>query len=42
MNTQTSALSKLLTWIPRVALWLILLVVLLLAGMASFSQSINQ
>ena len=31
MTTQTSALSKLLTWLPRLAFWLILIIVLLLA-----------
>ncbi|HLE92314.1 MAG TPA: hypothetical protein VI753_14275, partial [Anaerolineales bacterium] len=30
MTTETSALSHYLTWIPRVALWLILIIVLLL------------
>jgi len=31
MTTQTSTLSKLLTWMPRLAIWLILIIVLLLA-----------
>lgn len=31
MPTQTSVLSKFITWIPRVALWLVLIVVILLA-----------
>ena len=31
MTTQTSALSKSLSWIPRLALWLTLIIVLLLA-----------
>ena len=31
MTTQTSTLSKLLTWMPRLAFWLILIIVLLLA-----------